>query len=387
MGIVGRTVCTPLLLLALAATGHALSPRCGAAKDLSVQALERVGPDTSIDGLRDANDLLKRSEQMCSELGDTWYFRSLFETRLGNAAGARFALAQAIKLSSEAMAENLNPFVLATPKDSTPSAPVGPGSRWALVVGVGKFTDPGFPSLKYTADDAHLFAATLQDSKVGAFPTDHVKVLVDDEATSSGIRAGLNWIARQAQPEDLVVIFVATHGSPRSYDSVAGANYLITRDTLLGPNNDQDLLFGSALPMNYLVTTVANRIRSLRTAIFIDTCYSGSMQADAHGESVSDRDLKRFGQGQGRIIMAAASANQESRESDDLRHGYFTWFLVQALHAQKQPPLLSDVYQQVAHKVSERVFKDTSPINEHQNPVLSRSSEATDFALAATATK
>ena len=139
--------------------------------------------------------------------------------------------------------------------------------------------------------------------------------------------------------------------------------------------------------MNDLVATVANRISSLRTAIFIDTCYSGSTQARAHGESVSERDLKRFGQGQGRMIMTAASASQESRESDDLRHGYFTYFLVQALQSQKQPVPLSAVYQQVAHNVSERVFQDTSPLSEHQDPVLSRSSDGTDFALAAASAK
>ena len=371
------------LYLATAPSVHALSLRCGAAQDFTVQALERVGPDSPLETVRDANELLKRSEQMCSELGDTWYFRSLFETRLGNAPGAKFSLAQATKLKSEALSEKLNPFILAAPKSSEPRTDLPPGTGWALVIGISHFADANIDPLKYTAEDAKLFASTLQQPTGGSFAADHVRTLLDDDATTPNIRAGLNWIARNAKPEDLVVIFVATHGSARELDSVAGANYLITQDTKIGPQNDQDLLFGSALPMNDLVATVANRISSLRTAIFIDTCYSGSAQAGARGESVSNRDLKRFGQGQGRIIMTAASANQESRESDDFHHGYFTYFLVQALRSQKSPPLLSDVYQQVSRNVSARVFKDTSPLSEHQDPVLSRSSDGTDFALAA----
>ena len=382
-----RWLFVPLILGLLPAPAHALSPRCGAAQDLTVQALERVGPESSFDVVRDANELLKRSEQMCSELGDTWYFRSLFETRLGNAPAAKFSLAQATKLNSEALSENLSPFTLAAPKSSTPPSALLSGTRWALIIGISRFADTNIDPLKYTADDARLFASALEQPAGGSFPADHVRTLVDTDATTTNIRAGLNWIARNAKPEDLVVIFVATHGSARELDSVSGANYLITQDTQIGPQKDQDLLFGSALPMNDLVATVANRISSLHTAIFIDTCYSGSTQAGAHGESVSDRDLKRFGQGQGRIIMTAASASQESRESDDLRHGYFTWFLVQALQSQKQPPLLSAVYQQVAHNVSTRVLKDTSPLSEHQDPVLSRSSDATDFALATVAAK
>jgi len=139
--------------------------------------------------------------------------------------------------------------------------------------------------------------------------------------------------------------------------------------------------------MNDLVATVANRVSALRTAIFIDTCYSGSTKAGAHGESVSERDLQRFGQGQGRIIMTAARSDQESRESDDLHHGYFTYFLVQALRSPKAPHTLNEVYQQVSKEVAERVAKDTSPMSVRQDPVLSRSSDQTDFALGAAAAK
>lgn len=360
-----------------------LTPKCGAAHDLMVQALERVGPDSSPGVVRDANELLKRSEQMCSELGDTWYYRSLFETRLGNAAGAKFSLSQATRMGSEALTEKANPFVLATPKSNGPTTPLTGGTRWALVVGISKFADSNIESLKYTADDANLFAATLKEPSVGAFPPDHVRVLVEGDATTAGIRGNLNWIARSAKPEDLVVIYIATHGSARDLDSVAGANYLITQGTKLGPNQDQDLLFGSALPMNDLVATVANRVSALRTAIFIDTCYSGSTKAGAHGESVSERDLQRFG----RIIMTAARSDQESRESDDLHHGYFTYFLVQALRSPKASHTLNEVYQQVSKEVAERVAKDTSPMSVRQDPVLSRSSDQTDFALGAAAAK
>lgn len=135
--------------------------------------------------------------------------------------------------------------------------------------------------------------------------------------------------------------------------------------------------------MNDLVATVANRVSALRTAIFIDTCYSGGTKAAARGESVSERDLQRFRQGQGRIIMTAARSDQESRESDALRHGYFTYFLVKALRSAKSPPTLGAVYQEISKEVAEQVAKDTSPMSVQQNPVLSRSSDQTDFSLSA----
>src|ERR1035438_5722181 len=54
---------------------------CGAGKDLVVQALERLQADSSRSQLVDANELLKRASDLCSESGDAWYYRSLVEAR------------------------------------------------------------------------------------------------------------------------------------------------------------------------------------------------------------------------------------------------------------------------------------------------------------------
>ena len=82
-------------------------------------------------------------------------------------------------------------------------------------------------------------------------------------------------------------------------------------------------------------------------------------------------------QGTGRIVMAASQVNEESLESDELRHGYFTYYLLQTLKNDKGIAPLSQVYAQVAQAVSQRV----SAAGLHQHPVMSRSSTDADFAL------
>lgn len=69
--------------------------RCGAGKDLVVQALERVQADSGTARLEDANQLLKRAIELCSDLGEAWYYRSLVEGKLGHAQLASYALRQA----------------------------------------------------------------------------------------------------------------------------------------------------------------------------------------------------------------------------------------------------------------------------------------------------
>ncbi len=394
-----------LLLATLFAQARAAAQgiRCGAGQDLVVQALERINPQSGSDAFEDALQLLKSALAECPELGDAWYYRSLVEKRLGHDALANYALDKARFNGSEALDQGLNPLVLSTPASrgieaegsETPipvAPPVKPGpvqQKWALVVGIGHFTDTQIPQLNYTGADATAFAAALKDSSIGAFPADNVHVLTDDQATTKNIKEELNWIARHAQPNDLVVIYVATHGTPRTTDSAGGANYLITYDTEVysGGKLDEDALYATAYPMVELANAVSTRMKALRTAVFLDTCYSGGAAGDNGSQpsaalantAPSGAMLAHMSDGTGRIVMAASEVNEESLESSQLHHGYFTYYLLQALKSGKGATPLSQVYASVAEQVSQTV----SSQGMHQHPVMNRSSADADFALRA----
>ncbi len=381
--------------------GHAScqETRCGAGKDLVVQALERVSPQSDRSALEDALQLLKHAVSACGELGDAWYYRSLVEQKLGHDSLARYALDKARFLGSEAMQQESNPLLLSTPAsrgitveaDSTHSSsvvPVKPGpvqQKWALVIGISRFTDGKVPSLRYTTADANAFAAELKDPTIGRFPAAHVHVLTDEQATTKNIKEALNWIARRAKANDIVVIYVATHGTPRTLDSAGGANYLVTYDTEIYTTGafDEDAMYATAYPMVELADAVATRMRALRTAVILDTCYSGgSIQQDAGGAALRDKPpsaemLDRMSQGTGRIVMTASRANEESLESAELKHGYFTYYLLEALKRGNGATPLSQVYASVSQQVAQRVAASGM----RQHPVLSRSSEEADFAL------
>jgi uncharacterized caspase-like protein len=393
-------VCLPLLFATLVAatSTRAQGVRCGAGQDLIVQALEQITPQTGNDAFENALQLLKSALAECPELGDAWYYRSLVERRLGHDALANYAMDKARFNSSEALDQGLNPLVLATPASrgieaegvDTPvpaAPPVKPGpvqQKWALVVGIGHFTDTKIPQLNYTGADATAFATALKDPTIGGFPADNVHVLTDEQATTKNIKEELNWIARHAQPNDLVVIYVATHGTPRTTDTAGGANYLITYDTEVynGGALDEDALYATAYPMVELADAVSSRMKALRTAVFLDTCYSGGAAGSQPSTSLANTApsgamLSHMSDGTGRIVMAASEVNEESLESSQLKHGYFTYFLLQALKSGKGQTPLSQVYSSVAQQVSQSV----SSQGMHQHPVMNRSSADADFAL------
>jgi len=373
--------------------------RCGAGKDLVVQALERVQADSGVDQLQDADQLLKRAIELCSDLGEAWYYRSLVEAKLGHAQVASYAMRQAQLFPSDALSERQDPFVLSTPRSrgletpapgQTPKPSGGPAQKWALVVGIASFEDKVIPPLSYTASDAKSFADVLLSPQYGHFKQENVHVLLNDQATTRHIKEQLNWLARSASPDDLVVVYIAAHGSPREVDT-AGVSYIITHDTDIGtdPNNpDIDSLYATALPMIDLANAVATRVRAERTAIFLDTCFSGNaaqpekkvMAPGIASGAVAPATLDHIKQGSGRIIFTASGVNEESLESDSIKHGYFTYYLVQALEQQNGAVPLTQAFAFVQQHVHARAQTEA---HAEQNPVLSRSEDNTDFSLGA----
>lgn len=387
---------------------------CGAAKDLVVRALERVRPDSPPSDFADALELLKHATSSCSGLGDAWYYRSLVERRLGHTVPADYALKKADLVGSDALTEKLDPFIVITATVVAPAVGVptdqeargtgtSPGQqpapapvpmrpqvltavreKWALVIGIGQFSDPKIPQLRYTTQDAMSFAALLQDSGYGRFKTENVHLVTDAQATTRNIKAELNWLARVSHSDDLVVIYLATHGSSRSMDT-AGVNYIITHDTEI---TDPDALYATALPMIEVSNAVASRVRARRTAIFLDTCYSGAavtqerptLAAGITTSAVSSDTLDRLRQGEGRVVVTASKVNQKSWESQALGHGYFTYYLLQALKQDKGLVSLKKVYTYVREQVSQHVLADWRA---EQTPVISESADTLDFVLGA----
>lgn len=305
--------------------------RCGVAKDFELQALERIHTGTNQE-VGDGLELLKDANEACREMGDAWYYRSLFERKLNQTAKADYSLSNAKKYGSQAMDEGANPFILAAPPQPDLKTLPPLRTKWALIVGISKFSDSGL-NLNFTGKDAKDLAAVLVDPKVGRFPAANVHTLSED-VTTRKLKEELNWLARVAEPDDLVVIFLASHGTSRSQDT-ADVNYVVTSDTDL---KDQDSLFGTAMGMVELSDVVRTRIRARRTVILLDTCHSGAAGVanreralEVSESAPSTAVLERIGVGVGRAIVSSSQENQNSYEGAPFQNGYFTHFLVENL--------------------------------------------------------
>ncbi len=350
---------------------------CNVAKDLMFQGLERIKTGSNPEA-ENGLQLLKHAVAVCNSYGDAWYYRSVFERKLNQTARADYSLQKAKEWNSQALEQKLDPFALAAPSGTPPPARVH--DKWALIVGISKFDDSNVPRLNYPSKDAQDFAAVLKDPNVGRFKADHVHTLVDQDATTHNIKTELNWLARNALPDDLVVIFVSTHGSPRELDS-RDVNYIVTRDTKVKP---QDELFATALGMVELTPVVRSRILARRTAILLDTCHSGAAASrknqDVQESSVSSGTLDSIRQGEGRAIITSSQVGESSWEDDEDQNGYFTHYLVKALQQSKGLDPIQKVFDYVHDQVSRSVL---AKYEVKQEPVLSVSDGKAEIVIGA----
>lgn len=246
--------------------------------------------------------------------------------------------------------------------------------KWAFIVGVSKFAKASI-NLKYPAKDAKDLSNYLVNE--ANFAPDHVKLLVDEQATKERVLAELGdkWLPRLAHPNDLVLIFISTHGSPSQAD-LEGLNYLVMHNT------DPESLYATGLPLSDLAAAIKQRVHSNRVVLIIDACHSGAADTAKGITKVGNIDSAALSQGTGQLIICSSQPNQVSWESKRYQNGVFTHQLIEALRAGK--PTLSQAFERLKESVQTEVLQDRSEL---QTAVLKSKWKGNDLIISAPATK
>lgn len=254
--------------------------------------------------------------------------------------------------------------------------PATVGDKWAVVIGIADFADANVPKLKYCAKDAKDFSDFLVDPNGGKFQPDHVKVLLNADATKVNIMdvLGDSFLPHAAAPGDLVVIYLSTHGSPAGAD-IRGVNYVVAYDTQVKK------LFATGIEMQQLLRMIKERVHTNRILLVMDTCYSGaSAQGDHKGLTRTNVDTQKVAQGIGSVVISSSSSDQRAWESDELQNSYFTRYLIEALKSNNGGATVDQAFSNMKQKVQAAVLKDKGDI---QTPVMGGAFSGGSICLAA----
>ncbi|MBX3138524.1 tetratricopeptide repeat protein [Candidatus Obscuribacterales bacterium] len=246
--------------------------------------------------------------------------------------------------------------------------------KWAVIVGIGQFKDPNI-NLKFASKDAKDFANFLVKDK--GFAPDHVQLLTDQQATRANILSllGSKWLPRVAEPDDLVVIYFSSHGSPSSLD-VGGVNYLVAHDT--DPND----LYATGIAMQDLARIIKARVHSDRIMLVLDACHSGSVAPSAKGIGrEANINVDAIVQGTGQLVLSSSSPEQRSWESKRYDGSVFTKYLIEGLKLNGKMTTLGDAFAYLDQETKREVLRDRGVL---QSPIMKSKWEGKDLILGVT---
>lgn len=394
-----------MIAVLLPCPAEAQGDGCQGALDALNRVKEQITPALSANTaagkkrLEVMKSALENGTHLCKDFPELWFYRMVVSERLGLEKDYSYTKEKVDELN---YGNHFDPFSVppaaAPPPISNTQTAASIGNKWALVVGIDKFEDKRAPQLNYAVKDSKDFVTFLEDPHGGRFDPSHVEHLENDGATLKGIKQGLGRLRVEAKPDDLVVLYLSSHGSSRYMDP-NGVSYIITHDTDLG---DSATLYASSLQMIDLVQEINRELKARRVVLILDTCYSGDALTnpnkapdyaasrgsllmgtndpppDAPASSSFSVAFENLKVGYGRAVITASRANESSWESPKLQNGYFTHYLLEVLREDHGEARLDQVFSQVRTRVSSRVKAE---LNASQNPSFEFSEHADSIVL------
>lgn len=232
-------------------------------------------------------------------------------------------------------------------------------NKWALAIGISSFKDPSI-NLKFAAKDATDFSNFLVAKQ--HFKADNVKLLTNEQATRQSIieMLGDKWLGKVAQKDDLVLVYVSSHGSS-SQDSASGVNFLVAHDT------NKESLLATGIPMQWLVQMVKDQVHCDRVILVLDVCHSGAAAGGKALSRIAGMVPKELAIGTGQMVLCSSMAEQVSWESKNYENSVFTRRLIEALQSKQDKTTMLEAYNQLKFLVESEVLRDRCNL---QTPVL-----------------
>jgi uncharacterized caspase-like protein len=201
-----------------------------------------------------------------------------------------------------------------------------------LAIGINHYADADY-NLKFAVDDARAFGEVLRKNEANLQQFDRINVvpIYDDEATKANILSAFKDLAAKAQPEDAVLIFIASHGTASQ-----GHFYLVPHD--IGYTGSRTNLDSDGL-QTILSHSISDRdleqafesIDAGRLLLVLDACNSGqALEAEEKRQGpMNSKGLAQLAYEKGMYVLTASQSYQAAQEASELGHGLLTYALVE----------------------------------------------------------
>ncbi len=205
--------------------------------------------------------------------------------------------------------------------------------RWSMFVGVNHYRDERIPTLRYCVNDAQALHDLLVKSPYSGYAPERAHLLLSDSpgnsagrtpATRRNILQHLQNLARQARSDDMLLFYFAGHGQFLDQEV-----YLFPADA-----EPHDMIPDTAIPLSR-VKQVLEGSPARAKAIILDACYTGvalrGLIARSIGAPAGEILERMLVESEGLAILHSTARSDAAFEYADMKHGVFTYYLLEGL--------------------------------------------------------
>jgi len=205
---------------------------------------------------------------------------------------------------------------------------IATSSLHILAVGINKYQNAAY-TLNYAQPDAQAFTEKLVSKSKNIFKAVTRIEIYDQDATKENIEKGFRSIVAKAKPEDVFMFYYAGHGTlDEEHDN---EYYLVPTDItkLYGDPAQLSARGISATELRGYLT----QVKSQKQIILMDACHSGGAlkSLNVRAAATDEKAIVQLARSSGVVMIASSGTKQFATEFEELKHGVFTYALLEAL--------------------------------------------------------
>jgi WD40 repeat protein/dimeric dUTPase (all-alpha-NTP-PPase superfamily) len=196
-----------------------------------------------------------------------------------------------------------------------------------LAIGINKYQNSAY-DLNYAQSDAKSFSTKLTEQGQGIFKSINKVEVYDSDATRENILTGFRSIISKAKPEDVFVFYYAGHGT---LDEEKNEEFYLVPTNVTQLYGDPTQLETKGISATEL-REYLTQVRAQKQVVFMDACHSGgALKTFNVRAAVDEKAIVKLGRSSGVAVMASSGSQQFATEFEELKHGAFTYALLEAL--------------------------------------------------------
>ncbi len=194
-------------------------------------------------------------------------------------------------------------------------------------IGINNYKNPNY-QLNYAVKDAKDFTKSINQKANTLFDHVYVNELYNEKATKTSIIEQFKALQSKINAEDVLVFYYAGHGV---MSQGANTDFYLVAYALTNLYGSQDLLDKEGVSATELME-FSKTIKAQKQLFILDACHSGgAINTLASRGGNREKAIAQLARNTGTFFLTASQDAQYANESGDLKHGLFTYALLEIL--------------------------------------------------------